>query len=98
MVAECQGREAERLNHRQNLRQKEQSALVEALRGDSRERREQARGELPRERDDPKPFWRVSQAIDEPGQGDELHVCADEREDLPDEEQPEVPVLQASQR
>ena len=60
---------------------------VHAIRDDAAERRQDEDGNLPGEADDAKERHRVRQPVDEPGLRNHLHPCADERDELPGDEQ-----------
>jgi hypothetical protein len=96
-AAEGEPREGERLKHRQRLRRNDGAAEVPAINQHAGDGREEKRRDLPGEADDAEQRRRVSQAIDQPGGGDGGHPVADERNDLPGEEEAVVAVAQRAE-
>ena len=98
MAAECERRQCEGLRHRDRLDDQEQASLVRPV-GDEPAPRpeEEHRPELGR-RQRPDGHTVVRQLEDEEGLGDQGEPVADLRDELSDEEQPEVPHPQRPER
>ena len=82
--------EPERQHHHRALRRDENAAPVQPIGQDTAKRGEQEHRNLAREADEPEQQRRSRQAIDEPGLRDHLHPRADERDELPGDEEPVV--------
>jgi hypothetical protein len=96
-VGEDQDGEGQSLNQGKRLGQEEHLVPVPAVGEDAGERGDHEHRQLPRETDDPEHQGGVGQSVNQPSQGDHLEPGPDEREALPADEQPEVPVLQGAE-
>ncbi len=95
--ADRQHRQDERLHHRARLRDDEQPMAVPPIDVEAGHRPEHERGKAPGEPDDAEQHGRPRQPVDEPARRRRRDPGADERQDLPGEEQPIVAIPQRPQ-